>query len=73
MLKERKSKFCPGARETIKKYRPIIQMEATVRDAPTNLRDYSAFRAPGSSNKVYLPHESPKIELPQKLGWAEIG
>lgn len=61
-----------GARQTIDRYRPIIQMEITITDAPMHFRDYGVFRAPGSNNKVCIPNEHPKIALPKQLGWAQL-
>jgi FkbM family methyltransferase len=62
-----------GARKTISQYRPIIQLEVNIKDTSLNLPEYSTFQAEAASaNKVYIPKESPKIDLPQKLGWTKI-
>ncbi|MGH7954182.1 MAG: FkbM family methyltransferase, partial [Limisphaerales bacterium] len=62
-----------GAKETIKKYRPIIQVEANIKDPQVDFPDYSIFQAAvGSANKLYIPNESPRINLPEKLGWNKI-
>ena len=61
-----------GAKRTIKKYRPIIQMEITINDVPVDLIEYSLFQAPQSPNKVCVPNEHPKIQLPKQLGWAQV-
>jgi FkbM family methyltransferase len=61
-----------GARQTIEKHRPIIQMEVTIEDAPARLADYASFRAPGSANRILIPAEHSKIVVPQQLGWAQL-
>jgi FkbM family methyltransferase len=62
-----------GAMKTISKYRPIIQMEVNINDAQIDLPNYSAFQAAaGSANKIYIPKESPKIDVPAQLGWNQI-
>ncbi len=35
-----------GAKKTIEKFRPIIQMEVSIRDVGVDLPDYSAFNSP---------------------------
>ncbi len=60
-----------GARKTIEKFRPIIQMEVSIRDVPVDLPDYSVFQAPQSPNRMYIPNEHPKIRLPEQLGWVQ--
>ncbi len=60
-----------GAKKTIEKFRPIIQMEVSIRDVPVDLPDYSVFQAPQSPNKVYIPDQHPKIHLPGRLGWIQ--
>lgn len=61
-----------GARRTIEEYRPIIQLEVIVDEAPVGLADYSVFQAPGSPNKVYIPNENARIKLPTQLGWIQL-
>jgi FkbM family methyltransferase len=62
-----------GARKTISQHRPIIQVEVDIKDVSLDLPEYSAFQAKaGSANKVYIPNESPKIDLPKKLGWSKM-
>lgn len=58
-----------GAKKTLEKYRPIIQMEVSHKDVPIDLIDYSVFQAPESSNKVYIPNEHSRIQVPITLGW----
>lgn len=66
------SQVLAGARETFKKFRPIIQLETGIADAGLDLPDYSAWQSPGGPNKVCLPAESPKIETAKRLGWQKI-
>jgi len=62
-----------GAKSTIEKYRPIIQMEINFMDAQISLPNYSAFQfAPGSINRLLIPNESSKIDVPKKLGWIKV-
>lgn len=61
-----------GAKRTIDKYRPIIQIEVSIRDMPGGPEGYSAFRASGSPNKVLIPKNHPKIEIPRRLGWVQV-
>ena len=66
-----------GATETLHRHRPIVQLESTLCDAPFQVPAYSCFRAGGDSprpspNKIYIPNESPKIDVPGKLGWAAL-
>ena len=62
-----------GGRNTINKYRPIILVEVNINEISSLPRDYSVFQAPGSPNQICLPNESPKMGLPQKLGWTRVG
>jgi FkbM family methyltransferase len=61
-----------GAKNTISKYRPIIQLEVNIEDIPIDFPNYSTFQATGSPNKIYIPNESPKVNIPAKLGWNKI-
>lgn len=62
-----------GATKVIEKYRPIIQLEVTINEAIVNLPNYSVFRASANSpNKIYIPNESTKIQVPEQLGWQKI-
>lgn len=62
-----------GAKRTIERHRPIIQMETTyMEDSAVDLWDYSGFHAPHSVNTLYMPNEHPKIQLPKHLGWAQV-
>jgi FkbM family methyltransferase len=62
-----------GGRNTINKHRPIILVEVNIKEVSVMPGNYSAFQAPGSANRIFLPNESPKIGLPQKLGWSRLG
>jgi len=61
-----------GARETFKRFRPIIQLETGHKDAALNLPGYSEWQSPGGPNKVCIPDENPKNEVAQQLGWRNI-
>jgi FkbM family methyltransferase len=61
-----------GANETLKKFRPIIQLETNISDAPLKLSDYCAYQAPGGPNKVCIPDENPRCETAVRLGWRKI-
>jgi FkbM family methyltransferase len=62
-----------GARKTIEKYRPIIQVEINGIDPHVHLPEYSAFQVKvGSVNRLLIPNESPKIGIPSKLGWIKV-
>jgi FkbM family methyltransferase len=62
-----------GARKTIEKHRPIIQMEINLQDVGSTLPDYTAFQVkPRSINRLLIPNESPKIGIPSQLGWIKV-
>lgn len=61
-----------GASKILNKYRPIIQLEVTIKEILFDLPDYSVFRPHNSPNQVYIPNESSKLDLPKQLGWEEI-
>jgi FkbM family methyltransferase len=61
-----------GARATLKKYRPIVQMEIGIENAALGLPDYTEWQSPGGPNKVCIPDESPKNEVARQLGWQKI-
>ena len=61
-----------GGSETIDKYRPIIQLQATLTDVSFDRTDYTGFRAPNSTVKFYLPNEHDKIDVPEQLGWHRL-
>lgn len=61
-----------GAKRTIDTFRPIVQVEVSIRDVPAGLKGYSAFQASGSPNKVLIPADHPKIDVPGQLGWSQV-
>lgn len=61
-----------GAKIVIEKYRPIMQLEVSIVDIPIQVSNYSIFRAPNSTNKVGIPTEHSKIEVPKQLGWTQV-
>jgi FkbM family methyltransferase len=61
-----------GARETFKKFRPIVQMETGIENAALDLADYTEWQSPDGPNKVCVPDESPKNETARQLGWQKI-
>ena len=58
-----------GGRTTISRFRPILQMETSVRDFDPDLPDYTSLRAAGSPNVMYLPRDHEKIRVLLELGW----
>jgi FkbM family methyltransferase len=63
-----------GGKSTIAKYRPIIQLQASVNaDVAVALDEYSAYRAPESPVKFYIPDEHDKRHVPEQLGWRALG
>lgn len=61
-----------GASHIIKTYRPIIQAEVIIAKFQVNLENYTVFQAKYpdgrlSPNKFFIPKESPKIKIAQKL------
>jgi FkbM family methyltransferase len=61
-----------GAKETINKFRPIIQVETIVRDVKVNFNSYRIYQAPKSINVVMFPEESKKIKSAEELGWKRL-
>jgi FkbM family methyltransferase len=66
------SRVLAGAGETLRRFRPIIQLETEIADEHLDLPDYCAWQSPGSPNKVCLPNGSQKIEVAKKLGWRKV-
>jgi FkbM family methyltransferase len=59
-----------GAKESITRFRPIIQAEITINELHFSLDKYATFRAASDSpNNVYIPLESNKIAVAERLGW----
>jgi len=62
-----------GAKESIARFRPIIQAEITINELNFTLDKYATFRAaPDSPNNVYIPLESSKIAVAERLGWKRL-
>jgi FkbM family methyltransferase len=62
-----------GARQTINRHRPIIEIETAQVDVPIDHPDYQCFQAPaGSMSKFWMPMEHPKIGIPTQLGWTAV-
>lgn len=64
-----------GAKNVIDKYRPVVQAEVTISDFEVQLDDYSIYQAKRRSgdlspNKLFIPNESPKINIAKNLGLA---
>jgi hypothetical protein len=61
-----------GGRETITRYRPIIEIESVRVDVPIEQADYICFKAPlPSMSKFWMPSEHPKIDIARGL-WPEV-
>ena len=61
-----------GGIASIMRFRPIIQVEAFIRNPKLPVEDYLAFRASGSSNAVFVPRENQTaIQAARDLGWVE--
>jgi hypothetical protein len=60
-----------GADETVRKFRPIIQLETGHLDPKLDLPGYSAWQSPGGPNKVCIPDENAKKRSRPKAGLAE--
>lgn len=62
-----------GAKESITRFRPIIQAEITINELNFTLDRYATFRAaPDSPNNVYIPLENSKIAVAERLGWQRL-
>lgn len=60
-----------GGQNAIKRFRPIVQIEQTIRKANLAL-SYRRFAAPGSANTVFIPAENTAaINTALELGWTE--
>lgn len=61
-----------GGQEAIRRFRPIVQVEITIRNCNLGL-NYRRFAAPGSMNNVFIPAENAKaIRTAAELGWPEV-
>lgn len=66
-----------GGSKSLEKFRPVVQLETTVQDVHWPLPRYSAFQlekrsSPLSPNRLYIPDEHPKRDLPLRLGWTRL-
>jgi len=61
-----------GAGETLRRFRPILQMETEIADVKLDLPDYSTWRFPKGPNTLYVPNESPRSAVPAQLGWQRV-
>jgi FkbM family methyltransferase len=62
-----------GARKTIDRYRPIIQVEVNINNVSVEFPEYSAFQAEtGSANRIFIPNENEKTDVPGTLGWVKV-
>ncbi len=61
-----------GARATLEKFRPIVQLETGHEDAALKLPRYTEWQSPGGPNKVCIPNESDKNETARQLGWQQL-
>jgi FkbM family methyltransferase len=66
-----------GGAQTIRRFRPIVQVEVSMRDVALDLSDYVMFQAPPhpqfeNENRVLIPAEHAKIHVPAELGWARV-
>lgn len=62
-----------GAKNIIDKHRPVIQAEVTIASFRVDLDNYSIYQARKQSgslspNKLFIPNESPKVNVAQTLG-----
>jgi FkbM family methyltransferase len=59
-----------GGMEALNRFRPIIQVEITLREVPKP-EDYRRFSAPGAINALFVPTENRRaIDAAQELGWS---
>jgi FkbM family methyltransferase len=62
-----------GARDTLTKHRPIVQVEDARVNPPVEQPDYTCFKpTSGSISKVWIPNEHPKLEVAKELGWTVV-
>jgi FkbM family methyltransferase len=71
------SEILAGATETIRRFRPLVQVEVSVQDFHPDWPAYVAFQAPPNpsfenANRVYIPHEHAKVAVPAQLGWQRV-
>jgi len=61
-----------GGAETLRRFRPIIQLETGRVDPRLDLPRYCSWQSPGGPNKVCIPEENAKNEIARMLGWQKI-
>jgi len=67
------SQVLAGAGATLKKFRPIIQLETEIAESSLALPNYTVWASPGGPNKLFIPDENPKREMARQLGWKQVG
>jgi FkbM family methyltransferase len=58
-----------GASGIIQRFRPLVQIEVTVKEPSVELAGYTTLCAKGSANRLLVPANHPKILDLQSLGW----
>jgi FkbM family methyltransferase len=66
------SQVLAGASATLSRFRPIVQLETEISDTGLNLPEYNVWQSPNGPNKLFVPAESPKVAVVQKLGWRQV-
>ena len=61
-----------GARNSIMKFRPIIQVEVLVKRVNIPFDRYKIFQAPKSINVLVIPEGNDKIKVVEQLGWQQL-
>lgn len=61
-----------GAGATLRRFRPILQMETEIACVKLDLPDYSIWQFPQGPNTLYVPNENPRRAVPPRLGWQRI-
>lgn len=61
-----------GARGSIRRFRPIVQAEVTVKRVSAALPDYLPLTTEGSPNLLFVPIEHQKLPVIRSLGWSDV-
>ena len=61
-----------GARSTIERHRPLIQVEINKKKPEAIPGDYRVWQSPPKVNQLLIPRESPYNETAKALGWTEV-
>lgn len=66
-----------GGAEAIARFRPIVQVEMSIREFSPVLPRYAAFQAPPNpnfenENLLFIPEEHTCIHVPEQLGWSRV-